>query len=418
MTKSGSLLDHCTDMYGQIGGVFNHTRSNFTFPVGAKIGLYACQYAKNLEEFKGSQFDALYFDEVTEFPLSYVQFLWGRCRSKCGIRPTLRFSCNPDSDSWLAKWVHWYIDQSTGLPIKERSGIIRHFKIIAGNITWYDDPQYEVSRETGRSECVTTSGTFIPGSLEDNVYLDRKKYRQTLEGLSEQERNRFLYGNWLESSNTDVEWDRTCFADVFVDIDDWPSPLTLENTQIVRMFAVDASKGRKEKEGDYSAITCVAQSSRSDLKFVDCDMSRRPPGQIVQDLFLFCEQPHHRIISGDLIGIEALQFQELFIDMIFRYAADNPDYALSKYLASGNIIVPVVDTLPKPLRIRRLDPWIKGHRFRYLNNPGTSLLVQQLRNFNGMQPKGKHDDGPDSLDMCTQLPRHLEIYWEERRKGK
>ncbi|GEM_PF-1186425 len=419
LTKSGGLLDGCLEMYGSLGAKHNHTRSEFLFPCGSKIGLFTCQFAKDLENYKGAQFDWLGFDEISDFPLSYILFLWSRCRSSSGVKPVLRFTANPDRDSWLFPWVSPWLDLKTGLPNRELSGVIKHFKYTGQNIQWFDEPQYAVSPETGMSECITTSGTFVPGSLADNPHIDIK-YRQRLEGLDEQEKQRFLYGNWNASSNVDTEWDRTCFNDIYVDLDEFPSPENpaFANTPIVRMFAVDASKGKKEKEGDYSSICCVAQSTQSDIKYVDADLARRPPGQIVSDLFLFCDQPHHRIISGDLIGIETLQFQELFLDMIYRYAADNPAYALSKYLSSGNIIIPVKDTLPKPLRIRRLDPFIKGHRLRYLNNPGTSLLVQQLRNFNGIQEKGKHDDGPDSLDMATQLPRHLEIYWEERRKGK
>jgi hypothetical protein len=126
----------------------------------------------------------------------------------------------------------------------------------------------------------------------------------------------------------------------------------------------------------------------------------------------------HRIQSGDLIGVEALQFQSLFVDLVMRYAADHPEYALSKYLRSGNIIIPVEDSLNKMMRIRRLDAFVTSRQFRFLENPGTTLLVNQLKNFDGTAGTGKYDDGPDSLEMACQMPMHLETYYENLRKNK
>lgn len=415
LANPGGLLDHCREMYGPFGGEFNHTRSEFRFSSGAKISLSTIQFDKDLDNFQGAQLDWVAFDEATQFPFRYIQYLWGRCRSKSGIKPTLRMSCNPDNDSWLYKFLFWWISPETGLPIKERSGVIRHFRNVNNDFVWYDEPQYEVNAKTGVTEKVTTSATFIGATLDDNEALNASdpEYRQRLEQLDEHERERFLNGNWLASSVTDTEWDRSLFMGVYVDRDQFPVPI---NRNCVRMFTIDASKGRSQKKGDYSAITCVCQTE--DLKYVDCDMRRRAPSEIVEDLFLFCNDDIHKIQSGDLIGVESLQFQSLFIDLIMRYAADHPEYALSKYLSGGNIIIPVEDSLNKMMRIRRLDPFISGRQFRFLQNPGTTLLVNQLKNFDGTVSKGKYDDGPDSLDMACQLPMHLQTYWENLRKER
>lgn len=409
LASPGGLMDHCKGLYGPLRGDFNHTRSEFAFPCGAKISLLALQYEKDLNNYQGAQFDGVYFDEVTQFPLSFIQFLWGRCRSKSGVRPTLRMSCNPDRDTWLFDFLKWWIDLNTGLPIKERSGVMRHFLMDGSNFEWHEQPIYEGDR------CLTTSATFIGATLADNTALEQSdpNYRRRLEQLDPAERERFLNGNWLVSSQKDTEWPRELFIDVTIDEHQWPTQMHNES---VRMFAVDPSKGKDPKRGDYSAIVCVQQYG--ELKYVDADLERRSPGQIVEDLFLFCEQPHHRIRSGDLIGIESLQFQELFREMIFRYAADHQDYALSQYLLSNNTIIPIVDTLKKTMRIRRLDPHIKRREFRFLNNPGTALLLSQLRQFNGLQQQGMHDDGPDAMDACLQLPIQLRRYFEDLNKGK
>ena len=50
-----------------------------------------------------------------------------RNRSTCGVTPYVRATCNPDADSWVAKFIEWWIDQDTGYPIPERSGKLRWF---------------------------------------------------------------------------------------------------------------------------------------------------------------------------------------------------------------------------------------------------------------------------------------------------
>ena len=410
LTQAGGLLDSSRQLYSPMGAVFNQTRSEWTFPCGAKISLSTLQYERDIEEYLGAQFDWVAIDEAAAFTQKNVLFLWGRCRSKSGVRPTLRMTCNPDHDSFLYRLVHWWLDPETGYPDASKSGVIRHFVTQDEELLWTDEPVFD---EFGAK--VSTSFTFIPSKLTDNTHLMKSdpQYRQRLMSLPTQERERFLEGCWFASSKTDSEWERECFMDVTIPIEDYPDP---DVRRCVRMFTVDASKGKKQSSGDYSSIVCLCQTE--DLKYVDADLKRRPPGQIVEDLFLFTDQDHHKIRSGDLIGIESLQFQEIFVNLIMQYASTHPEYALSKYLSMGNIIIPVEDMLKKEMRIRRLDGPIRKREFRFVDNPGTSILLSQLRTWDGIPGKGKHDDGPDSLDMAQQLPVHLSKYYDNLRKKK
>lgn len=411
LTQPGGLLDHCKQIYEPLGAVYNHTSAEFRFQCGAKISLETLQYSKDLNSFLGAQFDALYVDEAASFTLNQIMFLWSRCRSKSGVKPVLRMSANPDNDSFLFKLIYWWLDPATGFPDQSKKGVIRHFVATGEDFEWFDEPQFDPT--TG--ERISTSMTFIPSKLSDNKALQESDpaYRRRLLQLPESDRQRFLDGCWLASSSTGSEWPREFFLDLYVEEDQYPIP---ENRNCVRMFTVDPSKGRSVKEGDYSAIVCNCETN--DLAYIDADLARRHPSQIIEDLFLFCEKPIHRIGTNDMIGIESLQFQSLFRDMIQIYAKEHPEYALSKFLHMGNPIIPVEDTLPKAMRIRRLDGPIRSRRLRFLKNPGTTLLLQQLKQFDGQDKKGKHDDGPDALDMARQLPRHLELMYEKMRKGK
>lgn len=405
LTQPGGLLDHCKSMYSPLGAVYNHTAAEFRFGCGAKISLSTLQYEKDLDSYLGAQFDHLAIDEAAAFTLKQVMFLWSRCRSKSGIKPVLRMSSNPDNDSFLFRLIYWWLDPTTGYPDPAKAGVIRHFVAQGEDFKWYDDPQYDTAPSADPPQRISTSMTFIPSKLSDNTALlaSDPAYRRRLLSLPDSDRERYLEGCWLASSKSDSEWSRDLFLDLYIPIEDFPIPV---NRSCVRMFTVDPSKGRHAHKGDYSALVCLCQTN--DIGYVDADLARRSPSQIIEDLFLFCDQPHHRIMSGDMIGIETLQFQELFRDAIYRYAADHPDYALSSFLLAGNPVIQIEDATPKPMRIRRLSSRIRNRELRYLQNPGTTLLLQQLKQFDGQQRVGVHDDGPDALEMATQLPRHLQ----------
>lgn len=408
LSNPGGLLDECKKNYGPLGAIFNHTQAQFRFQSGAKINLSSLQYDKDLQNYQGAQLEHIGLDEITQFTQEQVLFLWGRARSKTGIRPTLRGTMNPDADSWVYKFLYDWINPVTGFPIKEKSGKIRHFKVENGLFVWFDQPQYD---EDGSK--TTTSATFIPATLADNQALMAAdpSYRQRLMQLTDAERERYLFGNWLSSSATGCKWPKECFIDIYVTEDQFPVP---KHREVVRMFAVDSSLGRHEHKGDYSSICCLAQTS--ELKYVNASLARRPPGQIVDDLFDFCNDPLHTIRAGDMIGIEALSFQEVMRNLIYTFAAQHPEYALSKFIRAGNPIIPINDKQNKMLRILRLDGPIRKREFRFLQNPGTTLGVQQLKQFTGVPAKGLHDDFPDSLSMCNSMPLYLQAMYEDMRK--
>ena len=61
-----------------------------------------------------------------------------RNRTTCGIRPYVRATCNPDADSWVADFISWWIDQETGYPIPERSGLVRYMCVLNDTIYFAD----------------------------------------------------------------------------------------------------------------------------------------------------------------------------------------------------------------------------------------------------------------------------------------
>ena len=100
-----------------------------------------------------------------------------RNRTDSGIKPYVRATCNPDADSWVADFISWWIDQETGYPIPERSGVIRWMVRINEAVTWFDSREEAVQGaiENGvkqkQAETMPKSVTFISSTLHDNKIL-------------------------------------------------------------------------------------------------------------------------------------------------------------------------------------------------------------------------------------------------------
>lgn len=159
----------------------------------------------------------------------------------------------------------------------------------------------------------------------------------------------------------------------------WPDKFDL------RFMAVDPSKGKDAKKGDYSAIVFIGVTVGK--VFVDSDLARRPVDRLVRDVIEF--QRRHK---AHAIGIEANTFQELIGPEIARVAAESRDMVpLPLYQ--------ITNTINKELRIGRLGPYLSRKELMFKNTASNRLLVQQLKEF----PNGDHDDGPDALEMAIRL---------------
>ncbi len=98
-----------------------------------------------------------------------------------------------------------------------------------------------------------------------------------------------------------AEWAPELFGDwIWVPPDKWPREFDL------KVVCVDASKGRSDKQGDYSAIVFLGVG-KDRLFYVDAILDRIPLDQIGRKTVVFCDEKRR-----DFVGIEAEQFQELW----------------------------------------------------------------------------------------------------------
>lgn len=179
------------------------------------------------------------------------------------------------------------------------------------------------------------------------------------------------------------EWPEEYFAD-HIWFERWPDNL------ILKTIALDPSKGRSDKRGDYSAYVQLGIDS-NDVLYVQANLARRPIPQMVADGVSLYQGFHPHAF-----GVESNAWQDLL----------KPDFA--EEFRNQGIVAPDVwelnNTVNKQVRIRRLGGYLSTKRLRFRQNcASTKLLIEQLRDF----PLGDHDDGPDALEMAIRLAEQL-----------
>jgi hypothetical protein len=208
---AGGLWDSSMELYGPLSNAKpNETGHEWRFSTGVKVKFSHLEYEKNKLDWQGSQIPLICWDELTHFTESMFFYLLSRNRSTCGVKPYVRATCNPDPDSWVAKFIEWWIDQDTGFPIPERSGKLRYFIKDSDSYVWGDSkaevlakvqhiiaPLIAAEPNTNPADLVK-SATFIPGTIYGNVELLRKDpgYLGNLMAQDEETKAQLLDGNW------------------------------------------------------------------------------------------------------------------------------------------------------------------------------------------------------------------------------
>lgn len=214
ITNPGGLWDTSMELYGLIPGAkpLEGPPPKWEFPSGFKLPFAHMQHEKNRMDWKGAQIAYLGFDQLEEFTAKQFWYMLSRNRSLCGIRPYVRATCNPVPDDdetggWLHELIWWWIDQESGYPIQERSGVIRWFNRINDELVWADRREDLPKPKDGKSI------TFIPAKLEDNPILEERDpdYRANLEALPLVDRERLLGGNWKVRESAGKVFNRAWF---------------------------------------------------------------------------------------------------------------------------------------------------------------------------------------------------------------
>lgn len=272
ITEQGGLWDASMRLYKLYPNTrpIKSPKPYWKFPSGAKVSFRQISRDDDVYDWQGTEICCLEFDELTHFSEFQFFYMLSRNRSTCGIDPYVRASCNPDADSWVAKFISWWIDQDTGYAIPERSGKIRYMARVNEEIVWGDTPE-DVIRESEAADYDVTiteadikSVSFVASNIYDNQILLKADpgYMANLKALSIVERERLLYGNWKIKAAKGLYFPRAAVPEL---LDEVPEDVT----RWVRgwdLAATDTDEG-----GDPAYTASVLLGKRRDGSYVIAD---------------------------------------------------------------------------------------------------------------------------------------------------
>lgn len=222
------IIDYSISMYSQYG-TFNRSRDDRTWNLYSGGKLRFSYYGDNLDDFKkrfqGKQYNYIGIDEITHIPYEKFKYLVTCNRNGMGLHNRIWGTCNPDPDSWVRKFIDWWIGPD-GYPIPERDCAVRYCFMDGDSpdtIFWGDTPEevYEQCKDIidslwnesyaklgyDKKRMFVKSVTFVRAGLEENLKLmiSDPNYLANLAQQSDEQRSRDLEGNWnFKSSGDDI----------------------------------------------------------------------------------------------------------------------------------------------------------------------------------------------------------------------
>lgn len=222
------VIDYSTMMYSQYGN-FNRSRDDRTWNFNAGGKLRFSYYGDSLEDFKkrfqGKQYNYIGIDEITHIPYEKFKYLATCNRNGAGLHNRIWGTCNPDPDSWVRKFIDWWIGPD-GFPIPERDCKIRYCFMDGDSVDtiyWGNTPEevYEQCKDIidslwneayaklgyDKKRMFVKSVTFVRAGLEENLklMLSDPNYLANLAQQSDEQRARDLEGNWnYKSTGEDI----------------------------------------------------------------------------------------------------------------------------------------------------------------------------------------------------------------------
>lgn len=213
-----NIIDESRKIF-QDFGEYNKSKSDMTWNLHSGGSIKFNYYSDNYEDFKirfqGKQFSYIGIDEITHIEYNKFKYLLTCNRNAYRIRNRFWGTCNPDPDSWVAKFIDWWIGED-GFPIPERNGVVRYCFMDGDDVStiyWGNTRQevYEQCKEIidrhwkpsynqygTPQELFIKSVTFIEAKLADNKKLMKADptYLSNLVNQDEEQRARDLDGNW------------------------------------------------------------------------------------------------------------------------------------------------------------------------------------------------------------------------------
>ena len=390
--SQGGLWDESMKIYQGIRGADpKFARGQWWFrnqngDIVSKVTFAHIERDEDVHKWQGSQICEIGFDELTHFSEKTFFYMLSRNRSTCGVEPFIRATCNPDADSWVAKFIEWWIDPDTGYPIPERSGKLRWFVRRDEILYWANTKQELWKRfdlKTPEEKAEPRSVTFIMSKLEDNQELLKVNpgYMANLKAMSVIERERLLHGNWKIKAAAGLFFKRSQVGDYLSFVPD-------DVIEWVRCWDLAATE--KTENGDPAFTAGVLMGKRKNGRYIVADVVNKQMS--ASDV----RQTIKHTAQQDIAKYKRVKIR---LPKDPGQAGKEQAESYIKFLAGFNVVT-VAETGSKEARAEPMAAQWQAGNFDVLTGAWNEEYLQQLENF----PDSKFKDMVDaSANAFTEL---------------
>lgn len=368
--NQGGLWDESYSLYAQLGAYPRDYCLEWEFPSGATVKFAHLEHEKSVYDWQGAQIPLLGFDELTHFTEQMFFYMLSRVRSMSGVPGYVRATCNPDVDSWVRRFIDWWIDQE-GYPISERCSRLRWF-IRRDDAMHWADTREELLARFGADE-IPMSVTFIPSKLDDNPLLVAKDptYRAKLRALPRVDRLRLEGGNWNVRASAGTIFRREWFPV----IEAVPSGCVAA----IRFWDRAATKPHQgNPDPDWTRGLLLLRYKDGTFVVQDLKSLQDTPGQVETFIKNVASHDgrHVRVMSQQDPGSAGVSEATHFVRMLAGFDVKT-------------------ETMPKDkvTRAKPVSAQCEAHNVKVLRAPWNEAFFRELENF----PEGAHDDIVDVL---------------------
>lgn len=390
--SQGGLWDESMKIYQGIRGADpKFARGQWWFrnqngDIVSKVTFAHIERDEDVHKWQGSQICEIGFDELTHFSEKTFFYMLSRNRSTCGVEPFIRATCNPDADSWVAKFIEWWIDPDTGYPIPERSGKLRWF-VRRDEILYWANTKQELWKQfdlkTPEEKAEPRSVTFIMSKLEDNQELLKVNpgYMANLKAMSVIERERLLHGNWKIKAAVGLFFKRSQVGDYLSFVPD-------DVIEWVRCWDLAATE--KTENGDPAFTSGVLMGKRKNGRYIVADVVNKQMS--ASDV----RQTIKHTAQQDIAKYKRVKIR---LPKDPGQAGKEQAESYIKFLAGFNVVT-VAETGSKEARAEPMAAQWQAGNFDVLTGAWNEEYLQQLENF----PDSKFKDMVDaSANAFTEL---------------
>ena len=190
LSKPGALMDRAHQWLRGTAAKWNEQKKQWKFPSGASLTFGHLENENDKYNYQGSELQFVGVDELTQLSQSAYTYLFSRLRRLKGSDVPIRMRAASNPGGVGADWVAERFVPEGFTPAMARSQ----------QVFWKEEID-----QSGR----TIRRAFVPATLDDNPYLDRAEYAESLNELDVVTREQLLRGDWQirERGNIYPMWD-------------------------------------------------------------------------------------------------------------------------------------------------------------------------------------------------------------------